>query len=124
MTIMVEKLCRAGAKFDYFLEHSAGSSKDDPFSSGLIRIIAEEDSLCKNQKPNRLNLQLLARLNKLKHQYKEGIADLKSTQSDTSLSNIHELISTIRTYPTIPEQLDAIKETQKMMAEQYEVPPN
>jgi hypothetical protein len=124
MTVMVEKLCRAGAKFDYFLKHSAGSSKDDPFSNGLIRIIAEEDSLCKNQKPNRLNLQLLNHLNKLKRQYKERIADLKSTQSDTSLSNIHELISTIRAYPTIPEQLDAIKETQKMMAEQYEVPPN
>jgi GTP-binding protein EngB required for normal cell division len=121
MIDMAYRLCLAGAEFDYFLSHVSRSSKDDPFWIGLMRMIDEENDLCKNQKPNRLNSQLFKDLNELKCQYEERIENLKLNPQQTALPNIYKWITSIREYPTIQEQLDAIKETQTMMTEPYEI---
>ena len=115
------EICQVGAEFDYFLTHITSSSKEGPFRKGLIRMIAEEDDLCQNQKSNHANLQLLEYLTKLQQHYDQSTTKFHSNRQQTSLTNIYQSITAIGRYPPIAIQLDAIKETQKLTTEPYEI---
>ena len=121
MIDIVYDLCSIGAKFDYFLTHVAHSSKHKLFWKGLTRMITEENHLCQNQKSNRLNKQLFKDLNELKCQYEEQIESLNKNSNQTTLSNIYQSIIEIHNYPIIQYQITASKESQKTMAEPYEL---
>jgi hypothetical protein len=121
---MVHELCRVGAEFDYFLNQVVHSSQGDRFSKSLERMIDEENELRQKQKPNRLNSELFKNLNDLKFQYEDHNQHLKPNSQQIALANIYKSITDIRQYPMIQDQIDAIKETQKMMTEPYEVSQN
>lgn len=77
MNNMVNRLCLAGADFDYFLIHTAHSSKGESFLIGLTRMIIEEDNLRIDQTANRLNSKLYKDLIGLKYDYEDRIETAK-----------------------------------------------
>ena len=110
---MMNELCVAAAEFDYFLNHVTGSSKVNPFLTGLTRMIDVEEKLCQSQVSNHFNVQLI---NELKQ-----IQDLKSNGRHIDLSFINKKITVIRGHSSIQKQLQVIKQTQEKTKESYEV---
>jgi hypothetical protein len=96
------------------------STKDDPFSFGLIKMITEEKYITENFKPNYFNLQLVKDLEQLQNKYQQQKSDIGNNQFNTNLSNIYTLINTIQEYPMIRQQLDAAKEGRKINFKQHE----
>ncbi|CAF1333113.1 unnamed protein product [Rotaria sp. Silwood1] len=120
MTDILNKLCHVSAKLAHFLIHTACSTKDDPFLMGLEEMIVEETYICEIQKPNDFNIQLVRDLSKLESQYEEQKNKLKSIQENFDLSAIYNLIKIVSDYPTVHEQMVAVKKRQKMLIEEYE----
>ncbi|CAF3569832.1 unnamed protein product [Rotaria sp. Silwood1] len=117
---LLHKLCYASAELSYFLVHSTAFSKSDPFLTGFVQIIIEENYLCGNQKPNDLNLLLTNSLRGQLEEYKKYLNEIESKQTKKKLSEIYELINSIRDYPMMHEQMIAVNKGQKKMMELYE----
>ncbi|CAF3670281.1 unnamed protein product [Rotaria sordida] len=120
MTDILNKLCDASAKIVYFLIYAACSTKDDPFLKGLKEMIREETYICEIEKSNALNLQLAEELLKVESQYKQQWNKVKLAQENIDLPGVYKLIKVISDYPTVHEQMVAVKKRQKMILEEYE----
>ena len=112
------ELCHSGAEFDFFLSEK----KHRPFAKGLQRMIDEETILCENQNPNHLNIRLLQSLTQFQREYTTTIEKFQSIAHQTTLTNLYRSITLLQTYPPIHDQLNTIKETQKLLSEPYEIP--
>jgi hypothetical protein len=121
MNDLLHRLCEASVDFAYFLTNSEISSKTDPFFLGLVQMMIEEKYLCNNQKPNDFNLKLVDYLRELQEEHDDLMKSIMDNQKESELSDIYQLINTIREYPMVREQMAAIKEGQKMIWKQYEV---
>ncbi|CAF4505117.1 unnamed protein product [Rotaria sp. Silwood2] len=113
-------LCHASAKLAHFLIYTACSTKDDPFLNGLEEMIVEETYICEIQKSNDFNIQLVQELSKLESQYEQHMNKLKSTKENFDVQAVYELIKIISNYPTVREQMAAVKKRQRMIIEEYE----
>jgi hypothetical protein len=120
MKNMLDHLCYASAEFCHFLINVAGSSKNDPFLIGLVKMIAEEHYLSENFEPNYLNLQLVNDLKQFQNKYEQRKNDIAHNQKDTYLPDIYILINTIQEYSMVREQVVAAKKGRKIMMKQHE----
>ncbi|CAF1548402.1 unnamed protein product, partial [Rotaria sordida] len=120
MSDILNKLCDASVKIVHFLIYAACSTKDDPFLKGLKEMIREETYICEMEKSNALNLQLAEELLKVESQYKQQWNKVKLAQENIDLPGVYKLIKLISDYPTVHEQMVAVKKRQKMMLEEYE----
>jgi hypothetical protein len=117
---IVEQLRQTSNIFAYFLKHITHSWKDDPFSSGLLQMILEENGICKSLKPNGLNLKLLNYLETLHSRYEQQMDEMKSNNACITLSDICQWIEMIGKNTIIHEQMRAVKEGQNEMMKLYE----
>ena len=116
----LDLLTDASTEFAHFLMHVARSSKDDPFWTGIIQMITEENDICKNKTSNELNLQLVKYLRKLSTKHEERLNDMKSNKEYNKLPAIYELIQKIGEYPMVQKQMEAVRKTQKKIMKLYE----
>jgi hypothetical protein len=83
-------LCGTGATFASFLITTV-ARQDDPFLSGLARMIDEEE--CNSQKQNQstFNEQLAVELKTLSKEYQHQFNKIQSDGKNEALSNIYSL---------------------------------
>jgi GTP-binding protein EngB required for normal cell division len=111
MIDMLDQLCNATVEFAHFLMYVARSTKDDPFWTGLVQMIMDE---------NDFNLQLAEELRIIQKKYEQKMSKMKQNKKNIELTMIYKLMHTIKEYPMIDEQMLAVKQTQETMMEQYE----
>ena len=120
MIAVINSLCDAGTDFAHFLIHTAGSKKGDPFFIGLVEMIVEETSICKSKETAHLNTQLVEELRKLQNRYEQHMDKKKSNRKNVELSAIYKLIEIIGNHSMVREQMVAMKQTQRIVMEEYE----
>ncbi|CAF4123323.1 unnamed protein product, partial [Rotaria magnacalcarata] len=96
-------LCHVSVEFSYFLLHIAHYSQSDPFLTGFIRMINEENIICENRNRNYANLQLVEGLKTLANNYKQRIETTKSSPKQNILPIISQWIKYMHDYPLISE---------------------
>jgi GTP-binding protein EngB required for normal cell division len=121
MTDMLHQLCHASAEFANFLVHIVCFAKDDPFLVGLVQMIMEENYFYTNSILNCLNSHLANALRDLQSKYEHQMNEISQCQRHNKLSDIYNLITTIRKHSMIHEQLTAHNNGQKMMMKQGEL---
>ena len=90
--------------------------QDDPFLSGLIRMIQEERTICgKRQHQNNFNQVLIAELEKVKTEYEYFFQKAYSDNTNGELCSIYELIKSLDDIRMIKEQTDAVKKYQQLL---------
>jgi hypothetical protein len=100
-------------QFAHFLIHVAHYRQDDPFLSGLSRLITEENNGDKSQNQSSLSLRLAEGLKELENDYKQRMIAAKSNVKDVTLSDINEWIKYIHEHPSIREQLSTAEQTEE-----------
>ncbi|CAF3720673.1 unnamed protein product [Rotaria sp. Silwood1] len=116
----LDLLFRASAEFAYFLMNIVRSSKDDPFLIHIVHMISEENDLCTGETRNEMNSKLVEKLMELMARYQQSIETLERNQEHSNLNDIHVLIQTIYKNPMVKKQMDAIKQSRKIIMKQYE----
>jgi hypothetical protein len=95
------------------------SKENHPILSALNQMIDEEKDIFSKKGRNILNSNLHDELEKLKNQCEKLSTAPASNRKPMSLPDIYKIIQKVSKTDTIREQMDAIKETQKIyMAEQ------
>ena len=107
------------ANFARFLI-TAQARHDDPFSSGLVRMINEEESVAKSQSQSIFNQQLANELRVLLKEYQQLFDKTQSGNENKTLTNIYELIILVNDVPMVKEQMDAIKKYCQLLLEANE----
>jgi hypothetical protein len=112
-------LCGTGATFASFLITTV-ARQDDPFLSGLARMIDEEE--CNSQKQNQstFNEQLAVELKTLSKEYQHQFNKIQSDGKNEALSNIYSLIISIHDIPMLKEQICAINKHQQSLLDANE----
>ncbi|UJR32246.1 hypothetical protein I4U23_019712 [Adineta vaga] len=105
-------LCQAATKFAHFLKETQVEQGDDPFLSGFVRMIQEENIIYHRKNQTCLNQQLAEELDKLKTQY-EQFYNTKSNETNKSLSDIYSVLELVQNNSMIKEQWNAIKQYQQ-----------
>jgi hypothetical protein len=118
---MLRQLYFASAELSHFLIHGARFTRDDLFLLGILQMIREEKDICAEKGSNQMNLQLIQELEKVRHAYEQRMREVIADQSRRMLTTIYEHIRIICSYSEIRDQMDAIKEGQKLFMEQNEV---
>ncbi|CAF1014228.1 unnamed protein product [Rotaria sp. Silwood1] len=116
----LDLLFRASAEFAYFLMNVARSSKDDSFLIHIVHMISRENDLCTGETRNEMNSKLVEKLMELMARYQQSIETLERNQEHSNLNDINVLIQTIYKNPMIQKQMDAIKQSRKIIMKQYE----
>jgi hypothetical protein len=92
------------------------AGKDDPFLSGFIRMINEEESICQQQQnQNHFNKQLAIELRVLLNDYKQLFPETHLDGENEQLSKIYELITSVNEIPMMKEQINAIRKYQHLL---------
>jgi hypothetical protein len=99
-------IVKACANFDYFLKNNDQANKDEPFLSGINRMVNEEKSICEREQSHHRNKKLHRRLEKLKEQYNKDLQAINSTDECLYLTSICSRIEGIKQMPMIYEQLN------------------
>jgi hypothetical protein len=89
--------------------------QDDPFLSGFIRMIDEEESICQRQNPSNFNKQLTIELKILIKDYEQLSREIHLGGENEILSKIYELIILVNEIPMIKEQINAIRKYQDFL---------
>ena len=113
----------ASAKFAYFFLRISRSTTGDPFLSGLIQMIDEENDICKRRESNEMNRKLVEELRKCLRTYEERMEKLNSAAKEINLSDIYKQIQAVCEYDEVTVQMNAIKKTQArlMKLNEYEL---
>jgi hypothetical protein len=97
---------------------STQTSSDDPFLTGIERMINEEQFICNTQKTsNEANALLIDGLKQFKTKYQEYLNTIKSDKNNLTLSNIYDLIESVNRIPMVKIQLNAIREYQQRLVD-------
>jgi hypothetical protein len=104
------------AKFAHFLQ-TTQRTNDDPFLSGLNRMLNEEETICEKADERILNELLAIRLTPLIKDYQQSF---NQTQYDSVLPNIYESIRLVNEIPMINEQINAIQDYQQYILKSSE----
>ena len=105
-------LYETSTKFAHFLM-TTHAKQNDPFSSGLDRIIDEEEFICQKHDQSILNRQLVDALKVLKNEYVQVFEKSSYDVVNQTLSTIYKLIASVNEIPMIKKQTDAIKAYQQ-----------
>jgi hypothetical protein len=101
-------------KFAHFLL-TIQAKQDDPFLSGFVRMIKEEESICQQQNQSNFNEQLTIELRVLTKNYNQLFREIHIGAGNETLSKIYELIILVNEIPMIKEQINAIKKYQDFL---------
>jgi lipopolysaccharide biosynthesis glycosyltransferase len=96
-------ICHISAELGHFLMNVARYRNENPFRTGLIRLIREENDLCEDQNRNYMNLLLVDGLKSLMRNYEQRIQIIKSDPKQITLTDIYERIKYISEYPLVSE---------------------
>ena len=121
MNDVLRRLYLASAEFSHFLIHGARCTKYDLFILGILRMIREEKDICAEKGSNQMNSQLTEELEKVRHAYNQRMHEVDANQNRQTLSNIYEQIKIVCSYSQIREQMNAVRQGQKILMEQSEV---
>ncbi|CAF1267357.1 unnamed protein product [Adineta steineri] len=106
-------LCKVSAELACFLTASQ-LNQEDPFLSGLIRMITEENMICQKENQNHINQKLMIELEKFKNEYQNFNAKY-SKKKNKPLSDIYELIKSVNEISMVKKQLHAIRKHHKSL---------
>ncbi|CAF1333807.1 unnamed protein product [Adineta steineri] len=104
-------LCKISAELACFLTASQ-LNQEDPFLSGLIRMITEENMICQKENQNHINQKLIIELEKFKNEYQNFNAKY-CKKKNKPLSDIYELIKSVNEISMVKKQLHAIRKYHK-----------
>jgi ribosomal protein S20 len=107
-------LCETCVQFARFLL-TTNARKDDPFLSGLNRMLNEEKSIYQKQNESIFNKQLATQLRTLIKDYKQLFDQIHCDSGKKILPDIYKLIRAVNEVPMIKEQIDAIREYQQFL---------
>jgi hypothetical protein len=90
---------------------------DDPFLTGIDRMIEEEQFICHTQTSNNANGLLIDGLKQFKTKYQEHLNTIKLDKNNPILSNIYDLIESMNRIHMVKIQLNAIREYQQHLVD-------
>jgi hypothetical protein len=117
---MLDDICRASAEFSHFLSGEVDTSQEDPFLLGFKKMIKEEEDICKNKSPCRLNYDLQNQLEQLMKTYEDNRKKMLTKKESMPLSEIYDKIDNVSKYPMMKSQMDAVKHWENYMIKYYE----
>jgi 3-dehydroquinate dehydratase len=105
-------LCETSARFARFLM-TTQSRQDDPFLSGLIRMVEEEKTIVQRDNQSNFNQQLVGELEKVKKEYQIFFNATHWENDNEALSDLYDLMRSVNEISMIKEQMNAVKEYQQ-----------
>jgi uncharacterized protein (UPF0332 family) len=119
---ILDRIKKAMKQFaHFFAEIFRNSDEIDPILSALNLIIAEEDSICKQQESNKLNSMLHVKLIDLKKEYEKIRRNSLSFRKNVDLNDIYNLIKDVYQIELINKQMNIIKQVHQKYIEQNEI---
>ena len=124
MTAEINGMCQACARFAHFLTDVVGSTKGDPFLDGIGKMIDEENYICQVEKSASLNVLLLRELGRVGTYYEKCKNEMKINTQSKLLPGIYDLMKMVTNYPSVYEQMLAVKQSEQNLMKQHEHEPH
>ena len=116
----LDLLCEGSVMFADVLVRMQHSLQGDPFDTGLMRMIIQENDLCDRGTSNNLNSQLVTELTRLQAKYENISNRRKSKQEQIPLADIYGWMERIRQLPAIETQMNAIAQGREILMKNHE----